>query len=239
MKIPHQNLHLHSYSMESAKRHIVGVALEAKEKKIITSPRMSFTNHNFMLDPEFMTSFSSRYDIDYVPGFGFKTKEGIELNVYNPGDESLEFLNKLSAEKEFWLLLLMEKLDELGYPIDPTKVLELVKKSELKLLEICDICKYYVEDEYTEIDTETECLIKLVRPVLASGLVPMLRFPFEKSVDELADCEVSLVNPNEFPELVGHISISSVIFCEETRGEIIESCTDKGTQLWYGNGDWI
>ena len=65
-----------------------------------------------MLDSTYLSNYCKRFGIEYIPGFGLKTKEGIDLNLYRPSEIGLELLETLSKERSFWLSLIFEQLKE-------------------------------------------------------------------------------------------------------------------------------
>jgi hypothetical protein len=194
-----------------------------------------------MLDPDFLVSYCKRFGINYIPGYGFKTSEGVELNIYKPSDVGIEFLETLQEEKRFWLTLIMQNLSDMGYFIDPFEMMNKNKKEKLEEIELSDICKYFSEDEYTEeIETDQQFFTSVLMPLLDSGLVPIHRPTLVEAFEKLKGEEITLVNPNSFTELITNPYVVNVLFNRGTNAEVFTKCKETNTVLmYYGSGEWI
>lgn len=195
---------------------------------------ISICNHDYMLDPFMIDSIAKRYGFELIPGFGFETSDKVEINVYNPKESGLSLIKKLEQEKEIWTLLFIKELQNMGIFANLKKML---KKKELKQLELYDICKEVVKKQ-KYFENETNCMNNLIIPMIVTNTVPRNKISFEEAIEILKQEDYYVCYTKNSKEIIKNNlkQINGIIV--KNQGEITE-LLPSNVKVRFGSNSWI
>ena len=241
------NFHLHGTDIGRIKNFVRLLGQEwkrANNKDInISIPKIACANHHYMLESEYLIRFCKYHQVEWVPAYGIRTKDGYHLNVINPQEGAKQLLEALVDEKIMWMTVILEELIKLGKPIHPEMMLRRTKK-KLHEIEVPDLCTELILEHhnYEGCQDPTSAYENVIKPLI-------LEYPIHKlSFDEVMyytqdDEDVILCEFQEVKDLKQLLTINpcinGVVITKDTTSETLTYLKQNNINVLPGTGEWI
>lgn len=209
--------------------------------------KISFACEDYDLyESSAIIDYGKRFGVTIIPSILFKTKEDVEILVFNPTKPSLSALEKVKEEKCYRIINILYGLsDKFSIHISPKQLVEKIGKTDISYIYLArdeDIIDLIVDSGYCKGFKEaySNFFFRANLPRLLFSYAPLI-----KSLHDGGEKELYIVDPNNYIKKIngggelGCIISGFVMNYKEINQDIKDLCLTNNLHLRFGSGKFI
>ena len=230
-------------NVKSARLYIEYLSKKFSNEEI----KISFACEDYDLyESSAIEDYGKRFGVTVIPSILFKTKEDIDILVFNPGKSSLSILENVKKERAYRIINILYRLsDKFSIYITPKQVVEKIGKDDISYIFLArdeDIIDLIVECGYSNNFKEA------YSNFFSRADLPRLLFSFAPLIKKLHDeneKELYIVNPNNYIAKTESIEGSNwiingfVLNYKDMYTDLKKTCMKNNLSLRFGSGKFI